>query len=81
VAGTCGYSEGLSGSINVGNFLTSCKVYWLASQEGLSAPWSKLVVTIGPCGQAWFGSWVCLLPTATSSKLSCGKVWNLVTDI
>jgi hypothetical protein len=23
------------GSINVGNFLTSCKVYWLASQEGL----------------------------------------------
>jgi len=35
VAGTCGYVEGLSGSINVGNFLTSCKVYWLASQEGL----------------------------------------------
>jgi hypothetical protein len=33
VAGTCGYSEGLSGSINAGNFLTS-KVYWLASQEG-----------------------------------------------
>jgi hypothetical protein len=27
--------EGLSGSINAGNFLTSCKVYWLASQEGL----------------------------------------------
>jgi hypothetical protein len=27
VAGTCGYGEGLSGSINVGNFLTSCKVY------------------------------------------------------
>jgi hypothetical protein len=27
--------EELSGSINVGNFLTSCKVYWLASQEGL----------------------------------------------
>jgi hypothetical protein len=24
-----------SGSINVGNFLTSCKVYWLASQDGL----------------------------------------------
>ena len=23
------------GSINAGNFLTSCKVYWLASQEGL----------------------------------------------
>ena len=34
-AGTCGYGEGLSGSINAGNFLTSCKVYWLASQEGL----------------------------------------------
>ena len=33
MAGTCGYSEGLSGSINAGNFLTSCKVYWLASQE------------------------------------------------
>ena len=30
-----GYGEGLWGSINVGNFLTSCKVYWLASQEGL----------------------------------------------
>ena len=35
VAGTCGYGEGLSGPINAGNFLTSCKVYWLASQEGL----------------------------------------------
>jgi hypothetical protein len=35
VAGTCGYGEGLSGSINAGNFLTSCKVYWLASQEEL----------------------------------------------
>jgi hypothetical protein len=35
VAGTCGYGEGLSGSINAGKFLTSCKVYWLASQEGL----------------------------------------------
>jgi len=35
VAGTCGYGEGLPGSINAGNFLTSCKVYWLASQEGL----------------------------------------------
>ena len=32
--GTCGYGEGFSGSINAGNFLTSCKVYWLASQEG-----------------------------------------------
>jgi len=35
VYGTCGYGEGLSGPINAGNFLTSCKVYWLASQEGL----------------------------------------------
>ena len=35
MAGTCGYGEGLSGSINAGNFLTSCKVDWLASQEGL----------------------------------------------
>jgi hypothetical protein len=38
MAGTCGYGEGLSGSINVGNFLTSCKVHWLASQEGLCSP-------------------------------------------
>ena len=37
MAGTCGYGEGLSGSINKGSFLTSCKVYWLASQEGLCA--------------------------------------------
>jgi hypothetical protein len=35
VAGTCGYGERFSGSINAGNFLTSCKVHWLASQEGL----------------------------------------------
>jgi predicted DNA-binding ArsR family transcriptional regulator len=35
VVGTCGYGEELSGSIIAGNFLTSCKVYWLASQEGL----------------------------------------------
>jgi hypothetical protein len=27
VAGTCGYGEELSGSINAGNFLTSCIVY------------------------------------------------------
>jgi hypothetical protein len=26
VTGTCVYGEGLSGSINAGNFLTSCKV-------------------------------------------------------
>jgi hypothetical protein len=35
VAGTCGYGGEFSSSINAGNFLTSCKVYWLASQEGL----------------------------------------------
>ena len=35
MAGTRGYGEGLSVSINAGNFLTSWKVYWLASQEGL----------------------------------------------
>jgi hypothetical protein len=33
VGGICGYGEELSSSINAGNFLTSCKVYWLASQE------------------------------------------------
>jgi hypothetical protein len=33
--GHCGYGEGLSGSINAGKFLTSFKVHWLASQEGL----------------------------------------------
>jgi hypothetical protein len=31
----CGHVEELLGSINAENFLTSCKVYWLASQEGL----------------------------------------------
>jgi hypothetical protein len=35
MAGTCGHGEELSSSINAGIFLTSCKVYWLASQEGL----------------------------------------------
>jgi len=35
MAGTCGYGEEVSGSINAGNFLTSGKVCWLASQEGL----------------------------------------------
>ena len=35
MAVTCGYGEELSGSINVRNFLTSDKVHWLASQEGL----------------------------------------------
>jgi hypothetical protein len=35
MAGTCGYGEGLSSFINAGNFLTSYKIYRLASQEGL----------------------------------------------
>ena len=35
MAGTCGYGEGLSDSVSAGNFLTSCKVYWFASEEGL----------------------------------------------
>jgi hypothetical protein len=35
VAGTFGYGEGLSGSINAGKFLVRFNVYWLASQEGL----------------------------------------------
>jgi len=35
MAVTCEYVEELSGSINAGYFLTSCEVYWLASQEGL----------------------------------------------
>jgi hypothetical protein len=30
-----GHGEELSSSINAGNFLTSCKVNWLASQDGL----------------------------------------------
>ena len=34
------YGEEFSGSINAGNFLTSCKVYWLAFKKD-SAPWSK----------------------------------------
>ena len=35
MAGTCVYSVELLGSINEGHFLTSGKVYWLASQGGL----------------------------------------------
>ena len=35
MAGACGYGEELSGSVNAGNFLTSGKKNWLASQEGL----------------------------------------------
>ena len=43
MAGTCGYGEGLSSSINAGNLLTSCKVYWLASQKGLLHGVSKYI--------------------------------------
>ena len=39
MVGTCGYGKELSGSINAGNFLTSGKVYRLASEKD-SAPWS-----------------------------------------
>jgi hypothetical protein len=35
MAGTGGYGEELSSSINAGNFLTSGKVYWLASRRTL----------------------------------------------
>ena len=65
MAGTCGYGEGLWGSINAGNFLTSCKVYWLASQEGLCSMEEvskvclcavrikqRTVLQIGPCACA-----------------------------
>jgi len=43
-----GTVRGLSGSINAGNFLTSCKVYWLASQEGLCSMeyWYSCNVTV-----------------------------------
>jgi hypothetical protein len=47
VAGTCGYGEELSSSINAGNFLTSCKVTgWLLKKD--SAPWSMEYVCILP---------------------------------
>jgi hypothetical protein len=40
MAGTCEYGEGLSGSINAGNFLTAAKFTgWLLKND--SAPWSK----------------------------------------
>jgi hypothetical protein len=48
--GTCGYGEELSSSINAENFLTSGKVYWLASQEGLC---SMEYVSKGYCASSW----------------------------
>jgi hypothetical protein len=51
VAGTCGYGEELSSYIYAGNFLTSCKVYWLASQEGLcSMEYVSIPLKEGQCG-------------------------------
>ena len=40
MAGTCGYGEELSVSINAGNFLTSGKIYWYLLKKD-SPPWSK----------------------------------------
>jgi hypothetical protein len=40
MAGTCGYGEEVSSSINAGNFLTSGKVYCQLLRKD-SAPWSK----------------------------------------
>jgi hypothetical protein len=45
VAGTCGYGEGLSGSINAGNFLTSGKVYCQLLKMD-SAPRSKTDIQV-----------------------------------
>jgi hypothetical protein len=56
VAGTCGYGEGLSGSINAGDFLTSCKVYWLASQEGL-------------CSMEYVSKYVCMYQICIGCKI------------
>jgi hypothetical protein len=39
VAGACEYGNELSGSINAGNFLTSCKTSYILKKD--SAPWSK----------------------------------------
>jgi hypothetical protein len=39
VADTCEHGNGLSGSIDVGNFLTSFKTSYLLKKD--SAPWSK----------------------------------------
>ena len=59
MAGTCGYGEGLSGPINAGNFLTSCKVYWLASQEGLLLHGVSKYVAACVCHLCVFGVLVC----------------------
>ena len=61
MAGICGYGEGLSGSINAENFLTSCKVYWLASEEGLCSTEEVKFVNIlsvsGPHNKALYFSY------------------------
>jgi hypothetical protein len=68
VAGTCGYGERLSGSINVGNFLTSCKVYWLASQEGLCSMEQVKVQTTKFLGIQNHNNANCKTPTARTLK-------------
>jgi len=72
VAGTCGYGEGLSGSINEGNSLTSCKVYWLASQEGFYSPSAYFpteVTNIVPW-EVWIGGTCFVYRTAWGTLLS-----------
>ena len=39
MAGACGYGKEPSGSVNGGNFLTSCRTSQLLMKD--SAPWSK----------------------------------------
>jgi hypothetical protein len=54
VAGSCGYGVELSSSINAGNFLTSCKVYWLASQEELcSMEYLHIHFELRTCLASW----------------------------
>ena len=65
--GTCGYGEELSGSINAGNFLTSGKVYWLASQEGL---------TMLPAGGRQHRG--CIIPQAVTHSLVLLKMGKLI---
>jgi len=55
VAGTCGYGLGLSGSINAGNFLTTCKDYWLAFQEVLCSMELVNVSYVSLVGWLMFG--------------------------
>jgi hypothetical protein len=56
VAGTCEYGEGLSGSINAKNFLTSCKVYCLASQGLLHGMCVCVCAFVRVCARAYYAS-------------------------